>query len=79
MSNLFLTRDELADLTERKQKGKVIAWLVNNGYKFDLAADGWPKVLRAAVESKLMAASGKRTSRKTEPDFSAYGQTTKAA
>lgn len=79
MSTLFLTRDELTDLTERKQKAKVIAWLISNGYKFDLSADGWPKVLRAAVESKLMAASSKRPPRKTEPDFSAYGQTTKAA
>ena len=77
--SMFLTRDELADLTERKQKRKVIAWLVENGYKFELAADGWPKVLRAAVKAKLMAAGGKRSTRKIEPDFSAYGQTTKAA
>ena len=77
--NMFLTRDELADLTERKQRRKVIEWLIENGYKFDLAADGWPKVLRAAVEAKLMTVGGKRTNRKTEPDFSAYGQTTKAA
>lgn len=77
--SLFLTRDELFDLTERKQRAKVAEWLVTNGYKFELAADGWPKVLRAALEAKLMPASGRRTITKNQPDFSAYEQATKAA
>lgn len=77
--SLFLSRDELMELSGRKQRSKVADWLVGNGYKFDVAADGWPKVLRAAMEAKLMPTNSKRTMRKQEPDFSAYGQTTKAA
>lgn len=77
--SLFLTRDDLTEMSGRKQRGKIAEWLAGNGYKFEVAADGWPKVLRAAVDAKLMPTSGKRTIQRKEPDFSAYGQTTKAA
>lgn len=76
---LFLTRDELIEISDRKQRAKVAEWLTANGYRFDVAADGWPRVLRAAVEAKLMPTSGKRTIQRKEPDFSAYGTSTKAA
>lgn len=76
---LFLTRDELAEMSGRKQRGKIAAWLTANGYRFDIAADGWPKVLRAAVDARLMPGAGKRTIHHREPDFSVYGKTTKAA
>lgn len=70
--SLFLTRDELMDLTERKQRAKVAEWLTENGYRFDVAADGWPKVLRSALESRLASSRSKRQSARHEPDFSAY-------
>jgi hypothetical protein len=76
---LFLSRDELAEISGRKQRGKIAEWLTANGYRFDIAADGWPRVLRAAVDAKLMPTSGKRTMQRKEPDFSAYGTSTKAA
>lgn len=69
--SLFLSRDELMDLTERKQRAKVAEWLTENGYRFDVAADGWPKVLRSALESRL-ASNRKRQPTRHEPDFSAY-------
>jgi hypothetical protein len=69
--SLFLTRDELMDLTERKQRAKVAEWLAGNGYRFDVAADGWPKVLRSALESRL-SPNRKRQPTRQEPDFSAY-------
>lgn len=75
---MFLTRDELMSLTERKQRQKVIAWLQEAGYRYEIAADGWPKVLRAALDSRLLPSTGRRTL-KTEPDFSAYGTPKKAA
>jgi Domain of unknown function (DUF4224) len=75
--SLFLTRDELMEMTERKQRLKVIDWLSHNGYRFDLAADGWPKVLRAGVEAKLMPTTSRRTTPKFEPDFSVYYRQTK--
>jgi len=77
--SLFLSRDELIEFSACQQRRKVIAWLTEAGYRFEIAADGWPKVLRAAVEARLLPAHAKRTLKKTEPDFSVYGQTEKAA
>lgn len=77
--SLFLSRGELAELSGCKRRSKISAWLAANGYKFEVAADGWPRVLRAALDAKLMPTSGKRTMRKTEPDFTAYGPPKKAA
>lgn len=76
--SLFLSRDELMDLTGRKIRSKVIAWLTENGYKYDVAADGWPKVLHAAVEARLMPSASKRKT-KVQPDFTAYESPKKAA
>lgn len=77
--SLFLSRDELIEFSECHQRSKVIAWLSAAGYRFEIAADGWPKVLRAAVEAKLLPAGTRRTLKKTEPDFSVYGTPKKAA
>ena len=74
-----LSRDEVIELTGRKRRAGAIAWLTQNGYRFDVAADGWPRVLRAAVEARLMPSAGKRRMAGQEPDFSAYGTPKKAA
>jgi hypothetical protein len=79
MTLAFLDRDELRTLSGRQQRAKVSAWLTANGYRFDTAADGWPRVLRAAVEQRLMAEPGKRRLAKAQPDFTAYGSPQKAA
>jgi hypothetical protein len=75
----FLDRGELFGLSGRKQRSKVIEWLQGNGYRYELAADGWPRVLRAAVEQRLMSEPGRRRVSKVEPDFTAYGTPKKAA
>jgi hypothetical protein len=77
--SMFLSRDELVDLSGARQRRRVIAWLRGAGYRFEIGADGWPRVLRAAVEARLMPDAGKRTVRSQEPDLSVYGQTPKAA
>lgn len=77
--SIFLPRDELKELTGCKRRAGAIAWLTHNGYKFDIAADGWPRVLRAAVEARLMPSTGKRRMAGQEPDFSAYDPSKKAA
>lgn len=79
MSLNFLDRDELRGLTGRHQRAKVLAWLQGNGYRYEIAADGWPRVLREAVEQRLMAEPGRRKVSKVQPDFTAYGTTTRAA
>lgn len=47
--SLTLTRDELRDLSGRLRRSAVIRWLDSQRIPYLLDADGWPKVLRAAV------------------------------
>lgn len=57
--SIFLTRDEVIELTGRKQRLKQIEQLCFLQLPFVLDALGWPKVLRRAVERELdTAASG---------------------
>jgi hypothetical protein len=77
--SLFLTRDELVELSGAKQRSRVALWLRGAGYRFETAADGWPRVLRAAVEARLMPEAGRRTVRSQEPDLSIYGPPSKVA
>jgi len=46
---LCLTRAELAELSGRKRRSAIIAWLRARGIPFWEDADGWPKVLRASI------------------------------
>jgi hypothetical protein len=48
---LFLTDDELRQLTGRPQKSRQIAWLRNNGIPFRVNATGHPVVTRSAIDS----------------------------
>ena len=52
MSNLCLTRDELADLCRTKLKRKQGDFLRSNGIRHYVDAHGWPVVTRAAVEGQ---------------------------
>ena len=47
---IFLTRDEIAELTGAKLKRRQISVLVRNGIRHSINAAGWPMVTRAAVE-----------------------------
>lgn len=47
---MFLTREELIELTGYKLGKKQCKWLARNGYKFDVRADGRPAVARALFE-----------------------------
>lgn len=52
--SLFLTKDELADLTGRR-KGKLqVEWLRKHGWRFDTNACGAPKVARAYFEQRMV-------------------------
>lgn len=76
---MFLDRAELTGLTGYRQRGKVRQWLTENGYQFEIAADGWPRVLRSAVEARLMPATRRSKMSANHPDFSIYGAPKKAA
>lgn len=50
---MFLSRDELHELTDYKRPAEQIRWLTKRGYRFEVGASGRPKVLRATVETRL--------------------------
>lgn len=49
----FLTRPELIELTGYSVRGKQVEWLRSNGWPFEVAADGGPRVLRAAMLARM--------------------------
>ena len=55
---MFLTRDELRELSGYKRRSDQARWLRENGYPFELDKDGNPKVPRAAVESRFQVKTG---------------------
>lgn len=55
---MFLTRDELQDLTGYKQKSAIARFLRDRGYAIELDKDGWPKLPRIAVEARFQGKVG---------------------
>lgn len=49
----FLSRDEVAELTGRKQRRKQVEQLISMRLPFTLDAFGWPKLLRKTLETDL--------------------------
>lgn len=68
---MFLTADQLGELTGYRKPALQRRWLVQNGYRFDVRADGRPAVLVAQVEARQTPRS-KRHSAEL-PDFSSLG------
>lgn len=52
MSKTFLSSEEVADLTDRKQKAAQIKALRDMGISFLISATGHPKVIRSAIEGR---------------------------
>lgn len=50
---MFLTEDDLKDLTGYQRPKQIMRWLSENGYKFAVAGDGWPRVLKESVYARL--------------------------
>jgi hypothetical protein len=73
---MFLTPDELADLTGLKRPTAQYAWLRANGWPVERDAAGRPKVLRAVVEARMGACVG--GTMKVEPNFGALRGTQQA-
>jgi len=67
---MFLTHDELVDLTDRASPRHQARWLAEHGYPFEMSAAGKPKVLRTEVERRLSSKAEAR-SRRAEPNWSA--------
>jgi hypothetical protein len=52
---MFLSDDELHDLTGLRRPGAQLAWLRSNGWPVVADAKGRPRLLRAVVESRMGA------------------------
>lgn len=46
---ICFTREELQEMSHRKRRSAVIAWLRARNVPFIPDADGWPSVLRTAI------------------------------
>jgi hypothetical protein len=68
-NHLFLTQEELKELTDRKIPNAQIRWLQKHAYPFVISASGKPKVLREYVMQKLRALSPESYS--NQPNFDA--------
>ena len=64
---MFLTSDELTELTDSPRKNRQIAWLLDHGIRFIESVSGRPKVLQAEVERVML---GGTHTEKQQPDFS---------
>lgn len=65
---MFLTDDQLHDLTGYRQRPAQRDWLAANGYRFDVRRDGRPNVLVDQVRERqgIRSTAGS----KPGPDFS---------
>jgi hypothetical protein len=68
VSAFLLTPAEVEELTGTPRPRLQMEWLGANGFRAELGRDGKVKVLRAAVEARMMPA-GTRTKAKTEPNL----------
>ena len=50
---MFLTESELVELSGYERPTAIRRWLDNRGYRYEVARDGWPKVLRDIVYARL--------------------------
>lgn len=57
MSELVLSRKEIAELTRTPMRARQVAFLRSNGIRHYVDAYGWPVVLRSAVEGNSGAAT----------------------
>lgn len=64
-----LSPNEVIELTGSPQRTKQLAWFAQAGIPAEVGQDGRVKVLRAAVEARMMP-SQHRTRAKTGPDLS---------
>lgn len=72
---MFLTADELAELTGRKRWRAQLRWLHVNGVPALVRADGRPMVLRATVEARMGLTAAARPKKTIEPNWGALAET----
>lgn len=68
---LFVSHQHLQELSGRAYPKHIIRWLSENGYRFDVGADGWPKVLLRQLEERQGLRPTPAPRARERPDFSA--------
>lgn len=56
---MFLSKEQLKELTDRSRPTAQIRWLDKNNYSYEISAEGMPKVLLSVVEDRLEGKIGK--------------------
>lgn len=69
---MFLTAEEVADLTGLKRPGAQVQWLRVNGWPVETDASGRPKLLRSVVEARMGSV---RAHVEAQPNWEAIGGT----
>jgi len=68
---IFLSANELQELTGYQKPALQIRWLAENGYSFDVRCDGRPVISRTHYESHH---EGAIVQRRTEPNLAALDE-----
>jgi hypothetical protein len=68
VSAFLLSPAEVEELTGSPQRRKQMKWCRENGYAFEVGQDGKVKLLRAAVEARMMPGHSRHKA-KTEPNL----------
>ncbi len=68
---MFLTNEELQEMTGYKNHSIQVTWLTDNGYRFDVRCDGRPNVLWDQVRERQC----KNAESKPGPDLSWLDET----
>lgn len=78
MTSLFLSPDDLRDLTDTPVKSLQMRWLDDHGWVYTKSRMGNPKVLRAYMERRMgLTADAPVGEASTEPDWSSYASRSK--
>ena len=68
---MFLTVDQLKELTGYQKPALQRKWLLDNGYRFDVRNDGTPAFLVAQVQLRQLKALYGKAKVEETPDFAA--------
>ena len=54
---MFLTSDNLVELTDCKRRSGQIRWLSERGYRFEVSTTGRPKVLKEEIRARMTSST----------------------
>jgi hypothetical protein len=66
---MFLTDEEIFNLTGYKQTASQIKWLRQNGFKFLIGGDGKPRIMTSYLESIIGSYNISTPKKRVEPNF----------